>query len=160
MHTTAIGPGGGGDSVSSNLTEISGKIASLDVRNLALLRNRIQRLVVPLACLVDYYGLKFECQSLAPLSINSLVYGSDTNGLTFTNKDLHAEGMAKQISYLLNLKTHYIEEQATGKIKQVHLPYTVQLHRNKDLQDDLNLYLVNPFRLFAQDESLRQQQAN
>jgi len=95
MHTTAIGPGGGGDSVSSNLTEISGKIASLDVRNLALLRNRIQRLVVPLACLVDYYGLKFECQSLAPLSINSLVYGSDTNGLTFTNKDLHAEAMAK-----------------------------------------------------------------
>jgi len=95
MHTTAIGPGGGSDSVSSNLTEISGKIASLDVRNLALLRNRIQRLVVPLACLVDYYGLKFECQSLAPLSINSLVYGSDTNGLTFTNKDLHAEAMAK-----------------------------------------------------------------
>lgn len=145
MQTTMIGPGG--DS-GTNLTEISGKIAALDVRNLAAMRNRVARLVVPLACLVDYYGIKFECQSLAPLSINSLVYGSDTNGLTFTNKDEHAEAMAQQIAQLLNLKTHHIEEQATLKLKQTYLPYTVQLHRNKDLQDDLNLYLVNPFRLF------------
>jgi hypothetical protein len=43
-----------------NLTEISGKIASLDVRNMALLRNKIENLIVPLACIVDYYGLKFE----------------------------------------------------------------------------------------------------
>ena len=92
MHTTAIGPGG--DSGSS-LAEISGKVASLDVRTLASLRNRISRLVVPLACLVDYFGIKFECQSLSPLSINSLVYGSDTNGVTFTNKDEHAEAMAR-----------------------------------------------------------------
>jgi hypothetical protein len=92
MHTTAIG--GSGDA-GSNLSEISGKIASLEVRNMAALRNRLMRLVVPLACYVDYYGLRFECQSLAPLSINSLVYGSDTNGLTFISKDEHAEMMAK-----------------------------------------------------------------
>ena len=76
------------------MSEISGKVASLDVRNMAIMRNRLPRLVVPLASIVDYYGLKFECQSLAPISINSLVYGSDTNGLTFINKDAHAEAMA------------------------------------------------------------------
>ncbi len=60
MHTTAIGSSGGA-ATDSNLLEISGKIAALDVRNLATLRNRIARLVVPLACIVDYYGLRFEC---------------------------------------------------------------------------------------------------
>jgi hypothetical protein len=87
-----------------------GKVASLDVRNLAIMRNRLPRLVVALGSLVDYFGIKFECQSLAPISINSVVYGSDTNGLTFTNRDAHAEAMAKQISLMLNLKPHYIEE--------------------------------------------------
>lgn len=116
---------------------------------MAALRNRVSRLVVPLACLVDYFGLRFECQSLAPLSINSLVYGSDVNGLVYVNKkDEHAEMMARQIAHLLNIKPHYVEEQATLKVKMAYLPYTVQLHRNKDLQDDSNLYLVNPFRLF------------
>ena len=92
MHTTAIGTNG---DAGSNMLEIAGKVASLDVRNMAIMRNRLPRLVVPLATLVDYYGIKFECQSLAPLSINSLVYGSDTNGLTFTNRDAHGEAMAK-----------------------------------------------------------------
>jgi hypothetical protein len=64
MHTTAInkaGGNGGGDQAGSTLQEISGKIAALDVKNLAALRNRVSRLIVPLACLVDYYGLRFEC---------------------------------------------------------------------------------------------------
>ena len=87
--------------------------------------------------------------------MNSLVYGSDTNGLVFTNKDEHAEAMARQLGAILNIKPHYVEEQATLKMKLAYLPYSVQLHRNKDLQEDINLYLVNPFRLFAQDESLR-----
>ena len=59
LHTTAIGPGG--DSGNTNLIETLGKIASLDVRNLAIMRNRLPRLVVPLACIVDYFGIKFEC---------------------------------------------------------------------------------------------------
>lgn len=60
MHTTVIGPGGNGNDSGANITEISGKIASLDVRNLTLLRNKIENLVVPLACIVDYFGLRFE----------------------------------------------------------------------------------------------------
>ena len=76
----------------SNLMSLSGKIATLEVRNYALLRNRIPDLIVPLACLVDYYGLKFEAQSLAPISINSLVYGSDLQGLLYKDE---AEDMAR-----------------------------------------------------------------
>ena len=45
----------------SDLPDPSPKLATLDVRNLSLLRNRIPNLIVPLACIVDYYGLKFEC---------------------------------------------------------------------------------------------------
>jgi len=61
---------------------------------MALLRNRIENLVVPLACVVDYYGLKFEIQSLTPISINSLAYGSDLDGLLITDEDPEAEKMA------------------------------------------------------------------
>lgn len=82
-------------SSSPSIAELSGKVAALDVRNLALLRNRIEGLVVPLACFVDYYGIKFETQSLAPLSINSIVYGSDTDGLLFTDEDVKGEKMAQ-----------------------------------------------------------------
>lgn len=85
--TTTVGVVNSNPDASSNMTEVAGKVASLDVRNLALLRNRVERLVVPLACLVDYYGLRFEAQSLAPLSINSLAYGSDTNGVLFQDFD-------------------------------------------------------------------------
>ena len=132
MSTTALGNQPNSDTT-SNLSEISGKIASLDVRNLALLRNKKARLIVPLACLVDYYGLRFETQSLAPLSINSLAYGSDTNGVLFQDYDQDAEYMAHEIADLLNIKPHFLEEHATGKLKKLFLPYTVQLHRNKDL---------------------------
>lgn len=138
------------------LVQISGKVASLDVRNMALLRNWVDRLVVPMACLVDYYGLKFETQSLAPISVNSLAYGSDMDGLLFNDEDAEAEQMAKTISQLLNLKPHFLEEKATKKLKRIYLPYTVQLHRNKDMgESDKKFYLVNAFRLFPSDESAK-----
>ena len=37
-----------------NMVEINRKITRLDSRNLAILRNRIENLVVPLSCTVDY----------------------------------------------------------------------------------------------------------
>lgn len=46
-----------------NFNKIVTKLASLDVRALALLRFRIPKLVVPLACVVNYYGIVFEAQS-------------------------------------------------------------------------------------------------
>jgi hypothetical protein len=78
-----------------------------------LLRNKIEGLVVPLACTVDYLGLRFECISLVPASLNSLAYGSDLNGVVYKNDDLQAEKMAQSIGQLLNLKPHFVLERAT-----------------------------------------------
>ncbi len=80
--------------IQTSTTESLHKIASLDVRNLSLLRGRIENLVVPLACVVDYYGNRFETQSLLPISINSIAYGSDTDGLVFHDYDAFAIKMA------------------------------------------------------------------
>ena len=84
--------GAAGTSVDVN--HIVSKIAALDVRALALLRHRFPKLVVPLACVIDYYGIVFEVQSPSPLTLNTLVYGSDTEGLLFKNDDAEAEQMA------------------------------------------------------------------
>ena len=48
---------------SVNVNHIVGKLATLDVRALALLRFKIPNLVIPLACVVDYFGIVFEVQS-------------------------------------------------------------------------------------------------
>lgn len=97
--------------------EINRKIAGLDARNLSLVRNRISDLVVPLSCTVDYFGLRFECLSIPPISLNTLVYGSDNEGLIFLNENEAAHKMAVKIANLLNLKPHFIKEQTTSKLK-------------------------------------------
>ena len=96
-----------------NTVEINRKIAGLDARNLSLLRNRIQDLVVPLSCTVDYLGLRFECLSIPPISLNTLVYGSDNEGLIVVNENEAAHQMAVKIAILLNLKPHFVREQTT-----------------------------------------------
>lgn len=47
---------------------IDAKIASINCRNHAMLRNRIPDLIVPLVCIVDYYGVAYECSSIIPIS--------------------------------------------------------------------------------------------
>jgi len=100
-------------------------MAALDVRNANLLRNKIPNLVVPLGCSVDYLGLRYECMSIIPATINSLVYGSDLNDLLFKTDDPHASQMAEAIASALNLKPHFIRERATQKLKQTALPFSV-----------------------------------
>ena len=83
-----------GQSINADLGEISAKLAALEVRNGAILRNKIENLVVPLSCIVDFFGQRYLAMSLIPVSINSIVYGSDTDGLVFKNEDKEAEMMA------------------------------------------------------------------
>ena len=45
-----------GQNINSDLSEISAKLAALDVRNMSLLRNKFENLIVPLSCIVDYFG--------------------------------------------------------------------------------------------------------
>lgn len=63
--------------------------------------------------------------------------------------------MATKIASVLNLRPHVIRERSTLNLKEIHLPYSVQLHRNVDSQLDTQFYLVNPLRLFPLEESLR-----
>jgi hypothetical protein len=39
-----------------DMNYISRKIATFEIRALSLLRHRVPRLVIPLACIIDYYG--------------------------------------------------------------------------------------------------------
>lgn len=43
----------------TDILEVNGKVGMLECRNMALLRNKIQNLIVPLSAIVDYYGIKF-----------------------------------------------------------------------------------------------------
>lgn len=139
--------------------EITGKLAALEVRNLAYLRNKVKGLIAPLACTVDYFGVRFLCLSEMPLSINSLIYGSDTAGILFENESHLGEEMAQKTAKLCNLKPHYVRERVTQKIKQTYLPFDIQLHR--DVTDGTPplgqqvAYVFNTVRLFAREESLR-----
>jgi hypothetical protein len=83
-----------GTGIHADLSEINAKLAALDVRNNALLRNKIDNLVVPLACSIDYLGLRFECLSMLPCTVNSLAYGSDLNSVIFKDDDPEAEEVA------------------------------------------------------------------
>ena len=106
-----------GQNINSDLSEISAKLAALDVRNMSLLRNKFENLIVPLSCVVDYFGQRFEAISMVPTSINSLVYGSDTDGLIFKDDDPEAVQMAERISKALNLSPHIIRERSTKTLK-------------------------------------------
>ena len=50
--------------------------------------------------------------------------------------------------------SHYVRERATAKMKLVHLPYTVQLHKGEPGVDP-NYYLFGAGRLVPSEESLR-----
>lgn len=54
---------------------------------MALLRNQFENLIVPLACTVDYFGVRYECTSIPPISQNSLIYGSDNEGLIILTEE-------------------------------------------------------------------------
>jgi len=82
-------------------------------------------LMVPLVCVIDYFGIVFEVQTPFPISINTLVYGSDTQGLLFKNDHEEAEQMAKHIGEILNLKPYTLKERASGVAKDAYLPYGV-----------------------------------
>lgn len=58
------------------------KMAKQNSRNLHFIRNRVLGMIVPLSCVVDYFGHVFECFSILPISLNSLVLGSDDEAFT------------------------------------------------------------------------------
>ena len=97
-------------------------------------------------------------QSISPISINTLVYGSDTHGLTYTNIDLNAEDVALKIADKLNLTRHKFVEKLSvnGELTEynVFLPYSVQIHRGKVTDQIAYYYIINPGELLCWDSIL------
>ena len=134
-----------------DVNSIVNKIATLDVRALSILRNRIPGLYIPLACIVDYYGTIFECQSPVSITQTSLAYGSDSEGILFKNDDLQAEQIAKRIGEILNIRPYQLSESISGISKTAYLPYNVQIHNG---DKDGEYFLVNAYRLFPNEEPM------
>ena len=74
------------------------KLARMNIQNLSFLRNKFPGVLVPLGCMIDYFGIRYECQSLCPITLNSLIYGTDNEGITIENYDLEAENLAVNMS--------------------------------------------------------------
>lgn len=133
-------------------------MASHNLKAFSLLRHWFKELIIPLWWIVDYRGEAFEVQSISPISINSLVYGTDTHGLSYLIKDFNSEDLARKISERLNLKAHKFIEHLTinGKNREfnIFLPYSVQLHRSSGREEYTNYYIVNPGALFWCDTIL------
>ena len=112
-------------------------------------------MIIPLWWIVDYQGESFEVQSISPISINTLVYGSDTHGLTYTNIDLNAEDVASKIADKLNISRHIFKEKLKVNEERAEhnilLPYSVQIHRGKISDQVAYYYLVNPWDLLWWD---------
>lgn len=88
------------------------KLAGINIKCLSVVWNKFENLIVPLGCVVDYYGIRFECQSYVPLTTSSLVYGSDNEGLSVESKDgVH---LAIEISQKLNLRPHMFWTRGTS----------------------------------------------
>ena len=62
---------------------------------------------MPLTCVVDYFGIRFECFSIPPITQNSLAVGSDDDGVTLSPDEApNAANIAKDLASMLNLKEH------------------------------------------------------
>jgi len=134
------------------------KMANHNIKAFSLLRHKFPKLLIPLWWIIEYRGEVFEVQSIAPISINTLVYGSDTHGINYTAIDLTAEEIANDISDFLNCKPHkfkdLIEVDEKWNEKMIYLPYSVQLHQCQGLEDEVFYHIVNPGALFCWDSIL------
>ena len=43
-----------------DVNQVVAKLAKMDVKTLAMLRNKIDGLIIPMCCIVDYFGIVFE----------------------------------------------------------------------------------------------------
>jgi hypothetical protein len=76
---------------------MANEVADHELYALALLRGKIPSLEIPLACIVDYYGVTYFCQALMPLTHGSLAYGSNTDGIFVFGHD-EAHSYATQVA--------------------------------------------------------------
>jgi hypothetical protein len=125
--------------------DVNYKRAAYGARNLAYMRHKLPTLMVPLCCIVDCNGERYECHSMPSVTINTLVYGTDTDSLVFKHAPI-ANSIVSEIEKLCNLKEHTVFEIASANHLLSSLPYDVQIHKV-----DEHFWLLNAYRLFPDE---------
>eukprot|EP00771_Trimastix_marina_P000058 gnl/Trimastix_PCT/1058.p1 GENE.gnl/Trimastix_PCT/1058~~gnl/Trimastix_PCT/1058.p1 ORF type:complete len:1404 (-),score=522.83 gnl/Trimastix_PCT/1058:348-4559(-) len=108
--------------------DVAFKVAGHELKGLALARARIDGVCVPLAVIVDHFGIRFMCHAIAPVDTHSLAYGSNT-GCLVVRDDPDAHEYASRVAERFNVKAHGVTEHLTGATKTLALPCTAELHR-------------------------------
>ena len=104
------------------------KLLKHKIKMLNHIRRQQDDLMVPLACLVDYFGRFYMVYALSGIDCNSLVHGSLTQGIAIKN-DLNDIPAVKVLSRQLNIKPHYVVERGTSKVRPILLSSGVEIHR-------------------------------
>lgn len=78
---------------------------------------KLRRMRIPLMSVVDYCGFRISVQSLLPLGLDTLKYGSSDGAVTI-HTESKAEGLAREIGKALFLKEHVVED-GRGKKKPI-----------------------------------------
>src|SRR5688500_4727719 len=94
---------------------LANKVASHELNALDFVRGKLPELEVPLACIIDFFGVRYLAESLVPITPSSLVYGSNTDGIkiehpstvqaegkTPSNAHLEAAELASKLAQILN----------------------------------------------------------
>ena len=68
--------------------------------------------IVPMACMIEYFGASFMVYALEPLDLDTLVYGSVTQDLVIKN-DLNQHMFIENLSSLFNCSMHWVKEKGT-----------------------------------------------
>eukprot|EP00744_Colponema_vietnamica_P001049 GILI01001788.1.p1 GENE.GILI01001788.1~~GILI01001788.1.p1 ORF type:complete len:1045 (+),score=336.05 GILI01001788.1:182-3316(+) len=131
------------------------KVADHELTGLNLIRGKVDGVEVPIACIVDYFGIRFLSQSIVPISVKSIVYGSNTDGLVVYNNQAQAEDKASEIASLLNLAPHQVREKGTKRVTELRLPFTLEMHDGGKVRDEDGenkvLYVMNAGRVLPPD---------
>lgn len=110
------------------------------------LRNMQSKIVVPMACLIEYYGTYFVAHAAVAVSFDTLVYGSFTQNLLIRNS-LSETDIIEEISKRLNIKKHKVKEIATGKFIEIVLTPGIEIHKVGDILYITDVEYLMPFEI-------------
>ena len=126
--------------------DVAFKHGNQEYRMLNLLRNTSKNFFVPLACLVDYVGVRYIVYSLCSFTTRTLVHGSNTEAIYIEN-DKTGDLVSEEIADRVNLIPHKVFERVNGDPHNMKLPVDVEIHRLHTEE----IYVMNVCRLMPPD---------
>eukprot|EP00698_Gefionella_okellyi_P020152 TRINITY_DN6297_c0_g1_i1.p1 TRINITY_DN6297_c0_g1~~TRINITY_DN6297_c0_g1_i1.p1 ORF type:complete len:1269 (+),score=363.22 TRINITY_DN6297_c0_g1_i1:61-3867(+) len=124
------------------------KAGGNELKALDFLRGKVSGLTVPLACVVDHYGNRFLCLAAVDIGFNTLLYGSNNDGLVIKDVE-QAAPLAQGVAQVANLKAHKVVERLSQSEVMLFTAYTTELHHTGG-QDGF-FTLINAGRLLPPD---------